>query len=265
MKNKFTLILSLTLIVLMCFASCSRVKSNDDTGDLESNSQNDNAQKEMLTNETESNRIDNKSENENSTDKTNGETVSESVNDNTPVLFENGDGNTHNDKVNTPQKVVVISNSFRYLSPEELQSESDLIFIGEYTGQSRQVMPDENVVDDINKYKKVYTDYTFKPISIGKGDMADEIFIRCAGGIADGVHYACQDTPNFEEGKRYLIYARLGSPIIPNDADCYYIITTHCFEIDESGTVDFSGVNAEDIPQLQAQYDAAVGSVTQDK
>ena len=242
MKNKIMSLLCLTLITLMCFTSCRNIQ--DDIANTDT--------------------LDTNTQNESSVDNTDNTSKSNAETNNSSVSTSNGN-DAESDNETPPQKVVVISNSFRYLSPEELQSESDLIFIGEYTGQSRQVMPDENVVDDINKYKKVYTDYTFKPISIGKGDMADEIFIRCAGGIADGVKYACQDTPNFEEGKRYLIYARLGSPIIPNDADCYYIITTHCFEIDESGTVDFSGVNAEDIPKLQAQYDAAVGSVTQDK
>ena len=57
------------------------------------------------------------------------------------------------------------------------------------------------------------------------------------------------------------MYTYEGRPEVPNDTKYNYVITTHCFEIDDSGVVDFSKVTTpEDVSKLQAQYDSAVSA-----
>ena len=56
------------------------------------------------------------------------------------------------------------------------------------------------------------------------------------------------------------MYTYNGTPDVPKDKEYNYVITTHCFEIDDSGDVDFSEVTAEDASKLQAQYDSAVSA-----
>ena len=54
------------------------------------------------------------------------------------------------------------------------------------------------------------------------------------------------------------MYTYDGIPDVPNDTKYNYVITTHCFEIDDNGAVDFSKITPEDASKLQAQYDSAV-------
>ena len=159
-----------------------------------------------------------------------------------------------------PETVTLLSGSNRYISPEELQEIADLIFIGEYIGETGQVIPDAEFLGD-TIYYPVYTNHAFKPVKVLKGEAADEVTIRCAGGTLGDYSYSCEDTLVLENGKRYLMYTYEGRPEVPNDTKYNYVITTHCFEIDDSGVVDFSKVTTpEDVSKLQAQYDSAVSA-----
>lgn len=158
-----------------------------------------------------------------------------------------------------PETITLFSGSYRYISPEELQEIADLVFIGEYIGKTGQVIPDQEFLGHTMTYP-VYTNHAFKPINILKGEATDEVTIRCAGGTLGDYSYSCEDTMLFEDGKKYLMYTYNGTPDVPNDTEYNYVITTHCFEIDDNGDVDFSEVTAEDAAKLQAQYDSAVSA-----
>ena len=245
MKNKIMSLLCLTLITLMCFTSCRNIQ--DDIANTDT--------------------LDTNTKSESSVDNTDNTSKSNAETNNSSVSTSNGN-DAKSDNETPPQKVAVSSSCFRYVSPEELETLADIIFVGKYTGQTNQITPDAQFQETQYGYSNtfVHTDYIFEPINIIKGEVSGNVSIRCEGGaVVNGTACVSTATPKFENEKVYLIYASVGNPLVPNDTEHYYIISTHCFEIDESGTVDFSGVNAEDIPKLQAQYDAAVGSVTQDK
>lgn len=216
MKNRPILILSLTLVMVMCLYSC---KTSDNVRALEQG-----ANTEVFTDEQQKDDFE----------KTNGE---------------------------NPPYIGTISGSNRYISPEELQEIADMVFIGEYVGTSGQVIPDTEFLGHTLVYP-VYTNHVFKTENVLKGEASDEVTIRCDGGTLNGVVYTSEDTMHFEKGKKYLMYTYDGIPDVPNDTEYNYIITSHCFEIDDNGNAVFpqSKVKADDVPKLRAQYEQALAA-----
>lgn len=256
MKNRFILILSLVLMVTVSFSSCKRLPQDDIAGAP--------SQEDVKTEAPASTDIDAPKVKEQNK-------ASANENDSAP---ENGAqhaspdtlGNDSNEEnaVDRPQSGKIVCVEYAYIKPDELIEDADLIFIGEYTGASEQVIPDAGVVD-VERYHEVYTDYALKPISIIKGNDADKIIIRQMGGIVGDTFYSDSGAVHFQEGKRYLIYARLGDPIVPDDNEHYRVITTNCFEIDDNGNVNFMGIREDDVPKLRAQYEQALAATVSDK
>lgn len=251
MKNKLILILCLTLAVLMCFSSCKRLPQEDVVGAPE--------QEDVKTEAPASTDIDApkvKEQNKASADE--NDSVSGNGEQNASPDTLGNDSNEEN-AVDGPQSGKIVCVEYAYIKPDELIEDADLIFIGEYTGASEQIIPDAGVVD-VERYHEVYTDYALKPISIIKGNDADKIIIRQMGGIVGDTFYSDSGAVHFQEGKRYLIYARLGDPIVSDDKEHYRVITTNCFEIDDNGNVNFMGIREDDVPKLQAQYEQALAA-----
>lgn len=240
MKNRFTLILSLTLVMMMCLYSCKTSDKSDDVGALEQG-----ANTEVFTDEKQ----------KDDTEKTDDVVSGQDVKNESPA------DEQQKTKDENPIYTGSISGSNRYISPEELQEIADMVFIGEYVGTSGQVIPDTEFLGHTLVYP-VYTNHVFKTENVLKGEASDEVTIRCDGGTLDGVVYASGDTPHFEKGKKYLMYTYDGIPDVPNDTEYNYIITSHCFEIDDNGNAVFpqSKVKADDIPKLKAQYEQALAA-----
>lgn len=251
MKNKLILILSLTLAVLMCFSSCKRLPQEDVVGAPEQERVNTEAPSEAKKEMHEVKEENKASADENDSVSGNGE---QNASPDTP----SNDSNEEN-AVDRPQKGKIVCVEYAYIKPDELIEEAELIFIGEYTGASEQIIPDASVVD-VERYHEVYTDYALKPISIIKGNDADEIIIRQVGGIVGDTFYGDSDAVHFQEGKRYLIYTRLGDPIVSDDKEHYHVITTNCFKIDDNGNVNFMGIREDDVPKLRALYERALAA-----
>ncbi len=147
------------------------------------------------------------------------------------------------------KEVVVNSALYAYFSPEELETEADIIFVGEYTGKSENQIIDEEYV---------VTEYEFKALSFVKGEKADTVIIKQLGGTIGDTFYMTDSDINFEAGKKYFMYARKKSPINQTDREYYQIISWHCYEIDDENNINLEAEKAEDIPKIQAVFEAAV-------
>lgn len=142
------------------------------------------------------------------------------------------------------------------LSADELENESDIIIVGKFTGEKRQVIPDKNVAPDV--MSSVYTYHTFEVISQYKGDVQDEITIRQSYGQIDNKLYLDSNSPEFEEGEKYLLYLKKGKKLVKDDIDNYYLFggPQNCIEIDDSGKLDLRGKDASDAQKIEAMYDS---------
>ena len=264
MKKRIITILGLALTVLLTLSACSSAgKIRDDTTDTA-----------VLNKNTAA--ADNKSENGNepanelpadaSEDKT--EKAEKGAAEITDKKTENNEKEslptekTQDNATDKPiTKASIGSASYAYLSPEELQTKAELILVCEYTGKSSEMIPDESFINGAFMHHDVYTDYIFKPLSIIKGTEAEEIMIRCPGGTVNGQLYVDRSTPKFETGKKYLIYLRERDKMSADDKTSYCIITTSCFEVDDSGKLAFRGEKQEDKTKIQAQCDTALAKI----
>ena len=257
MKKKSIIILSIILTALLCFTSCKNAQQLDNAGNVETNKE-----------QNSDNNTSDKNEEKSTSDKS---TEEESKDKDTPTSSTD-DSNKPSDSTITkqpsdseqkPTSVIVSSDSYAYISPEDLQEKSDLIFVGKFTGQTNQFMPDTTFQQEHYGFvgtTYVHTDYIFEAVNIVKGENIESIRIRSEGGTDGNTVHISSDIPKFEEGKEYLIYASTGNPLVADDVKHYHIISTHCFEIDDNGAVDFSKITPEDASKLQAQYDSAVSA-----
>lgn len=254
MKKKSIIILSIILTALLCFTSCKNAQQLDNAGNIETNKE-----------QNSDNNTNDKNEEKSTSDKS---TEEESKDKDIPISSTD-DSNKPSDSDSTtqpsdseqkPTSVIVRSDSYAYISPEDLQEKSDLIFIGKFTGQTNQLMPNATFQQEHYGFvgtTYVHTDYIFEAVNIIKGKNTESIRIRSEGGTDGNTVHINYDIPKFEEGKEYLIYASTGNPLVADDVEHYHIISTHCFKIDNSGNADFSSVQPNDAPKFEAQYKAA--------
>ena len=254
MKKKSIVILSIILTALLCFTSCKKAQQLDIAGNIEIN-------KEQNPDNNTSDKKEEKS--------TPGKSTEEESKDKDTPISSTDDSNKPSESESTtqpsdseqkPTSVIVSSDSYAYISPEDLQERSDLIFVGKFTGQTNQLMPDTTFQQEHYGFvgtTYVHTDYIFEAVNIIKGENTESIRIRIEGGTDGNTVHISSDIPKFEEGKEYLIYASTGNPLVADDVEHYNIISTHCFKIDNSGNADFSSVQPNDAPKFEAQYKAA--------
>ena len=250
MKNRTILILSIILVVLMSLSSCKRIPENIYDTDAPS---------QEAAGDIAGAKID---EVKKDTDKVETEASSvEKVPDiNSEITNEKSDIENKN---SMPKNIEMRSDECAYMSPEEIQEKADLIFIGEYTGEIEIVFPEKEFQEKEYGYADtfVHTDCTLNVLNVFKGNIGDDIIIRRAGGATiDDTAYMSSDAPVFEKGKKYLIYACVGKPIVSDDITHYYVISHCCFEVDNAGKVNFSGVRTDDVPKLKAQYETALAA-----
>lgn len=267
MKKKSIIILSIILTALLCFTSCKNAQQLDNAGNIETNKEQNSDNNTNDKNEEKS--TSDKSTEEESKDKdipisSTDDSNKPSDSDSTTQPSDSDSTTQPSDSEQKPTSVIVRSDSYAYISPEDLQEKSDLIFIGKFTGQTNQLMPNATFQQEHYGFvgtTYVHTDYIFEAVNIIKGKNTESIRIRSEGGTDGNTVHINSDIPKFEEGKEYLIYASTGNPLVADDVEHYNIISTHCFEIDDSGVVDFSKVTTpEDVSKLQAQYDSAVSA-----
>ena len=140
---------------------------------------------------------------------------------------------------------------------EDKPEKADAIFIGEYTGESTQTVPDpENCESDFPA--AVYTNYSFKVTKVIKGDLGESLYIRRSGGTLGDTVYVNQNQIELKENCKYLIYAINGISYVKDDIQTYVVITNNCFEIDEEENIITNGTKQDDINKIQAVYDTAV-------
>lgn len=254
MKKKSIVILSIILTALLCFTSCKKAQQLDNAGNVETNKE-----------QNSDNNTSDKNEEKSTSDKS---TEEESKDKDTPTSSTDDSNKPSDSTITTqpsdseqkPTSIIVSSDSYAYISPEDLQERSDLIFVGKFTGQTNQLMPDTTFQQEHYGFvgtTYVHTDYIFEAVNIIKGENTESIRIRIEGGTDGNTVHISSDIPKFEEGKEYLIYASTGNPLVADDVEHYHIISTHCFEIDNSGNADFSSVQPNDAPKFEAQYKAA--------
>lgn len=272
MKKRTVAILCLVLTALLTLGACSSAGNLlDDTTDIatldkstevaDNKSGNDNESaneptidiSEVITEETEKTA-------EESTDKKN---INAEVNTESEKK-EVDQADKAQNKIDNDEPItggVITSAIYAYLSPEELQTKAELILVCEYTGESSETLPDESFINGAFMHREVYTDYIFKPLSIIKGTASEELTIRCPGGTVNGQLYTDRNTPNFETGKKYLVYLKERNRLSADDKLSYYIITTSCFEVDNSGKLSFKGMKQEDKTKIQALCDTALEEI----
>jgi hypothetical protein len=254
MKKKSIVILSIILTALLCFTSCKNAQQLDNAGNVETNKE-----------QNSDNNTSDKNEEKSTSDKS---TEEESKDKDTPTSSTDDSNKPSDSTITTqpsdseqkPTSIIVSSDSYAYISPEDLQERSDLIFVGKFTGQTNQLMPDTTFQQEHYGFvgtTYVHTDYIFEAVNIIKGENTESIRIRIEGGTDGNTVHISSDIPKFEEGKEYLIYASTGNPLVADDVEHYHIISTHCFKIDNSGNADFSSVQPNDAPKFEAQYKAA--------
>lgn len=258
MKNRFILILSLVLMVTMCFSSCKRLPQEDVAGAPEQENVNTEAPSEAKKETPEIKEDSGLSAPADTPVKSDGSYEKMEPEAANP-------GSDGNDPSQSDNIYVAMTTDYVHVSPEELQERAALIFVGEYTGQRETVIPDKAFCEEKYGYFHDFacSDYIFKPLYVAKGDPEDSVRIRREGGaVVDGVTYSCNDLVKFEEGKKYFMYVDIGSPDVPDDNKHYCVITINCFEIDDDGNAVFSRLYAqdEDVPELQAQYEQALAA-----
>lgn len=157
--------------------------------------------------------------------------------------------------INSRPTYVLNDSIYAAVSADELEEKADIIVVAEYTGNTNQVVVDENVKPDA--WSPVYTDHIFKVTEIAKGKVGEEVNIRIDRGTLDGITYDTTDSYDFEKGEKYFLYLKKGENIVENDVDNYYLFAgSQCrFEIDGEGKIDLSGEDSEDAPGVQAIYD----------
>lgn len=145
------------------------------------------------------------------------------------------------------------------LTPDQIKDRVELLFIGEYTGNTSLVQPDVDFIANRFTCEPVYTNYEFKALKVTKGNInGDTVTIREAGGTIGEV--TCQPLyplPEFQKGKKYLVYAMPREDIVAGDITTYNIYSTSCFEIGEDGNLIFHvDLTDKEKQQFAAHYDA---------
>lgn len=169
-----------------------------------------------------------------------GKTTSNDINGDS---FESNSKTQSNETDINDNKSQVIQNaSYEYKSPDELQEMADLIFIGEFTGQTNQIIPDDELGKEMPD--NIYTDHVMKTVDIIKGNPEDTVNVRIFGGEYNGISYSRNGNPDFKEGEKYLMYLlKQNAPKTKNDSECYFLISgnANCFEINENGEPEVEG------------------------
>lgn len=155
---------------------------------------------------------------------------------------------------------VLQSASYAYLTSEEVEEMADLIFVGEFTGETKSVVPDSEKDKEIPG--SIYTDYIMKALDVVKGEVSGNVNIRMFGGEYNGIGYARSDNPEFNTGEKYYMYlVKQEEPLVENDVECYFLIggSGNCFDIDDNGNLDITyKKNAEDKQKIESLYKANV-------
>lgn len=265
MKKRIITILSLALTVLLTLGACSSVEKNTDNANDKAVLDKNNAaavnkpENENIPTDNHIPDVSEKKPEENTVGSTDKKSDSAENNEQKNLPTEKESNNAVSEEPITGGAVT--STSYAYISADELQTKADLILVCEYTGKSAEMIPDSEFINGAFMYKEVYTDYIFKPLNVIKGKDAEEITIRCPGGTVNGQLYVDRSTPKFETGKKYLIYLRERDKMSADDKTSYCIITTSCFEVDDSGKLAFRGGKQEDKTKIQAQCDTALAKI----
>ncbi len=119
-----------------------------------------------------------------------------------------------------------------YESPEDIYEVSDLIISGTIINQRYENL---NILTDNGKESDTglkesseipYTIYEIRISEIFKGEcVEDTIYVKCPGGIINGVKYVSSITENLAEEKKYLFLLKTfddSYPSLINDTQSYY-------------------------------------------
>lgn len=180
-----------------------------------------------------------------------------SVNETTESSTETNDST----EVDESEKLYLMQHaSYEYLTAERLKDEADLIFVGEFTGKTNQIIPDDE--KDKERPNNIYTDHEMKVLSVLKGNADNTAAIRIFGGKTERAELvSASGDPNFKEGQKYLLYTRKQiNPMVENDVECYYLICgkCHCYNIDENGEPDLINEKQADAEAIKNFYDSMV-------
>lgn len=251
MKKRIIIIFSVMLITFLVCTSCSSFRKRTALDDIPKISDKKDDSEKAET-KVDNNSLDKTDKPEDKDENVADENVAGEISE----FSKSEEASTNEQPI---KKGVATSHSYAYISPEDLESKADIIFVGEYTGQSFETLPNENFINGQFMHEKIYTNYIFKPLNVVKGDTSEELLIRCAGGtIGDTKYVTNSSVPNFTEGKKYFMYVRERELLSADDKQSYIIITTNCYEVNESGELLFtSDVSEEDKAKLQEQYDKA--------
>ena len=150
--------------------------------------------------------------------------------------------------------------SYEYISSERLEEMADLIFVGEFTGETKLVVPDSE--KDKERPGEVYTDYVMKALDVVKGEVSGNVNVRMYGGEYKGIVCSRTGNPEFKAGEKYYFYlTKQSDPMVENDVECYFLIcgSENCFDIDDSGNLDMAyKKNAADKQKIERLYKANV-------